>query len=71
MSSHTASQMNSAMMNLVSLSQNENGSIAYANNAKPAFDILKIDQMAFAVVGAMFLLFNLLYWLTFMIFEFN
>ena len=59
------------MLNLVSLSQNENGSIVYGNNSKPAFDILKIDQWAFAIVGALFLLFNLLYWLTFMILEFN
>jgi hypothetical protein len=59
------------MMNLVSLSKNENGSIVYGNNEKPTFDILKIDQMAFAVVGALFLLFNLVYWFIFMIFEFN
>ena len=65
-----AFQMNVAMMNMVSLSQHENGRIEYSNG-KPAFDIIKIDRVAFVVVGVLFLIFNLLYWLTFMILDFN
>ena len=55
-------------VNVSSVSQNENGSIVY--KGKPIFDILRIDKIAFMVVGALFGIFNTFYWSIFLIFEF-
>ena len=38
---------------------------------KPRFDLRKIDRIAFVVGGLMFLLFNLVYWFVFLIFDLN
>ena len=48
------------------LSQKEN-----AITIKPIFNIYKIDRVAFAVGGLSFILFNVMYWFTFLIFNFN
>ena len=56
---------------MVSLSQNENGSMVCLPNEKKTFDILKIDRVAFVVVGALFILFNITYWVIFLAFDFN
>ena len=56
---------------MVSLSQNENGSMVCLPNEKKTFDILKIDRIAFVVVGALFVLFNITYWVIFLAFDFN
>ena len=58
-------------IHMVSLSQNENGSMVCLPNEKKTFDILKIDRVAFVVVGALFILFNITYWVIFLAFDFN
>ena len=42
-----------------------------SNIDKPRFDLRKIDRIAFVVGGLMFLLFNLVYWFVFLIFDLN
>ena len=58
-------------IHMVSLSQNENGSMVCLPNEKKTFDILKIDRVAFVVVGALFVLFNITYWVIFLAFDLN
>ena len=45
------------------------GHISPNNNRK--FNIRKIDNIAFNVVGSIFIIFNLLYWTIFMTFSFD
>jgi len=42
-----------------------------SNIDQPRFDLRKIDRIAFVVGGLMFLLFNLVYWFVFLIFDLN
>ena len=42
-----------------------------AISIKPKFNIHKIDVAAFAVGGLLFILFNVIYWTTFLNFNFN
>ena len=48
------------------VSKEENGNVI-----EPRFNIHKIDMVACAVSGVLFLLFNVVYWLTYMLFKFN
>ena len=42
-----------------------------SNIDQPTFDLRKIDRIAFVVGGLMFLLFNIVYWFVFLIFDLN
>ena len=52
------------------LSPNGSGDTMYYNR-KPIFDVQKIDRAAFAVAALLFVLFNVVYWFTFLICNFN
>ena len=49
----------------------ENESTVDYNIDKPKFDIVKIDRVAFVVFGMSFVLFNLIYWIAFLNFNFT
>ena len=54
--------------NINELNQIENGGI---NIIDPVYNVRKLDIVAFSVVGAMFLLFNIIYWVVFLAFDFT
>ena len=57
-------------MKTESLSQKEHGNPIYYDG-KPVFNVHKIDRVAFAVGGLLYIVFNVIYWCTFSIFNFN
>ena len=59
-------------MKMETLSPKENGNSATCpSNGNLKFNVQKIDRVAFVVGGLLFLSFNVIYWLTFLMFNFN